>query len=49
MPQNRRGDREHATLLSVQGSVVLGSAEKEAKGDSIAGARYLNGTPSGCG
>ena len=36
-------------FFSVQGSVVLGSAEKEAKSDSIAGARYLNDTPSGCG
>ena len=31
-------------FFSVQGSVVLGSAEKEAKSDSIAGARYLNDT-----
>ena len=36
-------------FFSAQGSVVLGSAEKEAKSDSIAGARYLNDTPSGCG
>lgn len=36
-------------FFSVQGSVVLDSAEKEAKSDSIAGARYLNDTPSGCG
>ena len=36
-------------FFSAQGSVVLGSAEKEAESDSIAGARYLNDTPSGCG
>ena len=36
-------------FFSVQGSVVLGGAEKEAKSDSIAGARYLNDTPSGFG
>ena len=36
-------------FFSAQGSVVLGSAEKEAKSDSIAGARYLTDTPSGCG
>ena len=36
-------------FFSAQGSVVLGSAEKEAKSDRIAGARYLNDTPLGCG
>ena len=49
MPHMRRGclGTRHSSFL--RGSVVLGSAEKEAKSDSIAGARYLNDTPSGCG
>ena len=49
MPYNRRGDWEHATLLFRQGSVVSTARKKEEKIGSIAGTRYLNDTPSGCG
>lgn len=35
MPSSRRGDWEHATLLSVQGSVVTSARKKEAKIDSM--------------
>ena len=36
-------------FFSAQGSVVLGSAEKEAKSDNIEGAGHLDDAPSGRG
>ena len=36
-------------FFSAQGSVVSTAREKEEKIDGIAGTRYLNDTPSGCG
>ena len=36
-------------FFSAQGSVVLGSAVKEAKSDNIAGAGHINDAPSGRG